>query len=117
LAGDQVARGYWNKPELTAQIFGARLCGDEADGLSYLRTGDLGFLSGGQVFVTGRLKDLIILSGQNIYPHDVEEATSNSHRALRPDAAAAFSTEDDHGERLVVIQEADLRNHDVDEIF
>ena len=83
VAGPSVAQGYWNRPEETARTFGARLAADRASG-PFLRTGDLGFLRGGELFVTGRLKDLIILRGRNHYPQDLELTAERSHPALRP---------------------------------
>jgi len=101
VSGRSVAAGYLNRPELTREVFDARLPGDER---SYLRTGDLGFLQSGELYVTGRIKDLIISSGRNIYPQDVEAAVMRADSALR--GAAAFAVE---GERLVVLAEATKR--------
>ena len=106
--GDSVALGYWNRPADTRAAFDARLK-DHTDG--YLRTGDLGFVDDGQLFVTGRLKDLIILGGKNYYPQDLELAAERSHPSLRPGHAAAFAMEQDHGpERLVIVLEV-TRHH------
>ena len=108
IRGDSVASGYWNRPDESAAAFGARLAG-EAEG--FLRTGDLGFLDDGQLFVTGRLKDLIILGGRNYYPQDLELAAERSHPGLRPGHAAAFAIEQDHGsERLAIVLEV-TRHH------
>jgi acyl-CoA synthetase (AMP-forming)/AMP-acid ligase II/acyl carrier protein len=103
LTGPNIAVGYWQREEETAQIFGARLAmgGDE----SYMRTGDLGFLDGNELFITGRIKDLIIVRGRNIYPHDVERLVENSHPMFRPGCSAAFSVEIEGEERLVVVAE------------
>jgi len=117
IAGDQVACGYWNKPELTEKVFGARLRRDGGSGTRYLRTGDLGLLRDGELFVCGRLKDMIILRGQNVYPQDVEVAAFTSHPALRVDAAAAFGHESIEGEQLVVVQELNRRERPGDDIF
>jgi amino acid adenylation domain-containing protein len=103
LAGPSVADGYWGKDEATAETFAARLR-DTGEG-PFLRTGDLGFLRDGELFVTGRRKELIILGGRNLYPQDVEHVVERSHPALRPHSGAAFSIEADGGERLVVVQE------------
>jgi acyl-CoA synthetase (AMP-forming)/AMP-acid ligase II len=86
-------------------IFGARLS-DTGEG-PFLRTGDLGFLKDGELFVTGRIKDLIIIRGVNYYPQDIERTVQASHPSLRPDAGAAFSIEVDGEERLIVIQEVE----------
>lgn len=106
VAGPSVSRGYWRNPEATAEAYGARLVGPglEARG-PFLRTGDLGFLEGGQLYVAGRLKDLIIVRGVNHYPQDVERAVEASHPALRPGCGAAFSVDDGERERVVVVQE------------
>jgi amino acid adenylation domain-containing protein len=102
-----VARGYWNRPEETARTFGAHLPATGEGPL--LRTGDLGFLAGGELFVTGRIKDLIILRGRNLYPQDVEATVERSHSALRAGCAAAFSIDAGGEERLVVACEIDRR--------
>jgi acyl-CoA synthetase (AMP-forming)/AMP-acid ligase II len=100
--GPQVANGYWNNPEETEATFGARL----ADGGGpFLRTGDLGFRHDGQLFVTGRIKDLIIIDGRNHYPQDIEWLVQQCHPALRPNAGAAFAIEGERIERLVIVQE------------
>jgi len=107
LSGRSVAAGYWNDAESTAATFGAVIAGEP--GLSYLRTGDLGFLDDGQLFVTGRLKDLIILGGRNYYPQDLELASERSHPSLRPGHAAAFAL-DAERERLAIVLEV-TRHH------
>ncbi|MEO7272330.1 MAG: AMP-binding protein [Vicinamibacterales bacterium] len=108
LRGANVAAGYWRKPELTQEKFGARL-GEPGwgDDRPFLRTGDLGFLRNGELFVTGRLKDLIIIRGRNHYPQDIESTVQRTHAALRSDGGAAFSVDIDGEERLVVVQEID----------
>ncbi|MDY7093688.1 MAG: amino acid adenylation domain-containing protein [Acidobacteriota bacterium] len=113
LAGDSVADGYWQRRQESQRIFGARLEGTEAgeDAEGWLRTGDLGFRRRGELFISGRLKDLIILRGRNIYPQDVERVAGESHPALLADGAAAFSVEGPGGEELVVVQEIDRRRH------
>jgi acyl-CoA synthetase (AMP-forming)/AMP-acid ligase II/acyl carrier protein len=103
--GSSVARGYWNQPEETARVFGARLCGADSDGRTFLRTGDLGVIKDGELFVTGRIKDLIIIRGRNLYPQDVEATAERSHAALRPGCNAAFSIDVGSQERMVVVQE------------
>ena len=106
VSGPSVARGYWRKPAETEQTFGAHLATGEGP---FLRTGDLGFLDRGQLFVTGRLKDLIIIRGSNHYPQDLEHTVERSHRALRPACGAAFSIDADGAERLIVVQEVNDR--------
>ena len=110
VSGSTVARGYWNRPDETASTFGAHLAGGDGP---FLRTGDLGFLKDGQLYITGRLKDLIIIRGQNHYPQDIEKSSEQSHAALRTQGyCAAFSIEFAGEERLVVVQEVDRRNID-----
>lgn len=113
LRGPSIARGYWNKPELTETTFGARVAGSSSgDGGTYLRTGDLGYLRRGELFVTGRLKDLIIIRGRNHYPHDIEATAHDSHPAFAGNASAAFALSVDGEDRLVVVQEIDRHRHD-----
>ncbi len=115
LSGPSVAAGYWNRPEDTAETFGARLA-DTGEG-PFLRTGDLGFLRDGQLFITGRLKDLIILHGANHYPQDIELTAEQSHPALRRGCGAAFSVDIDGEERLGLVYEVDTRQpHDWDAV-
>ena len=107
VAGPSVAQGYWNRPAETEQTFRARLAG--MGGVDFLRTGDLGFPRDGELFVTGRVKDLIIIRGRNLYPQDIELTVERCHASLRAGAGAAFSTEVDGEERLVIAQEIDYR--------
>jgi amino acid adenylation domain-containing protein len=107
VSGHSVASGYWDKPEESEQTFHAYLL-DSGDG-PFLRTGDLGFVSGGELYVTGRLKDLIIIRGLNHYPQDIELSVERSHPALRPGCGAAFAIEVENQERLVIVQELDYR--------
>ncbi|WP_434300845.1 amino acid adenylation domain-containing protein [Corallococcus exiguus] len=109
VSGQSVARGYWRRPEESEASFQGRL----ADGRGpFLRTGDLGFLDAdGELFVTGRMKDLIILRGRNHYPQDLELTAESSHPALRPGCGAAFAVEVGGQERLVLVQEVDLRRY------
>ena len=104
--GANVARGYWRNAEATEATFRACIAGAAEDG-TWLRTGDLGFLDDdGVVYITGRLKDLIIIRGNNHYPQDIEATTQACHPALRRDAGAAFSALDpDDAERLIIVQE------------
>ncbi len=102
--GPSIAQGYWKRPEATAETFQGRLAGEPA-AAPFLRTGDFGFLDGGDLFVTGRLKDLVIIRGRNLYPQDIELTVERSHPALRPGCGAAFSVEIGTEERLVVVQE------------
>jgi acyl-CoA synthetase (AMP-forming)/AMP-acid ligase II len=112
IAGPSVARGYWGKPEETEQTFSASL--DTGEG-PYLRTGDLAFLRSGEMFVTGRCKDLIIIRGNNYYPNDIELTVQDCHPALLPGRCAAFAVTPKRsaGEQLVVAQE--VHRHHVGE--
>ncbi|GAB3488159.1 non-ribosomal peptide synthase/polyketide synthase [Amycolatopsis cihanbeyliensis] len=103
--GDSVASGYWKLPQENARTFGATLHG--GDGTRYLRTGDLGFLLGGELYITGRLKDVLVVRGRNIYPQDVELTVERAHPAVRPGECAAFAVEMGE-ERLAVTAEAVL---------
>jgi amino acid adenylation domain-containing protein len=107
VAGPSVGQGYWNRPEETEQTFNAYLS-DTGEG-PFLRTGDCGFLQDGELFVTGRLKDLIIIRGLNHYPQDIEMTVEQCHPALRPGCGAAVSVEVAGEERLVIVQEVDQR--------
>ncbi|HEV7905584.1 MAG TPA: AMP-binding protein, partial [Pyrinomonadaceae bacterium] len=111
VSGASVARGYWGRPEETAATFQAHLA-DTGEG-AFLRTGDLGFLHEGELFVTGRLKDLIVIRGLNHYPQDIELTVEQAHPSLRPGCGAAFSVDVAGEERLVVVQEADHHERDL----
>jgi len=114
--GPSVAQGYWGQEEATERIFGARLA-DTGEG-PFLRTGDLGFLHDGELFITGRLKDLIIVRGANHYPQDIERTVQQSHPRLRIDCGAVFLVESGQSERLVVVQEVERhKQSDFTEIF
>jgi acyl-CoA synthetase (AMP-forming)/AMP-acid ligase II len=103
VSGPGVAQGYWNKPDDTEHKYRASL-GQET-GARYLRTGDLGFMHAGELFVTGRLKDLIIVAGRNHYPNDIERTVEASSSAVRSNCTAAFSIDVLNQERLVVVAE------------
>jgi len=112
VSGPTVAAGYWQHADSSA-TFAARL----ADGTGpFLRTGDLGFVQDGELFITGRLKDLIIIRGSNFYPQDIEWIAENSHEALRKGFGAVFSIERDGHEQLVVTQEVDRQYRRASEI-
>ncbi|RKN64288.1 fatty acyl-AMP ligase [Streptomyces klenkii] len=101
VSGPNVAQGYLGRPELTAATFTARTAGD--DGRTHLRTGDLGFLLDGELFVTGRLKDLVVIAGRNLYPQDIELTVRQAHEQIR--GCAAFAVPGEQGEQLVVAAE------------
>jgi phthiocerol/phenolphthiocerol synthesis type-I polyketide synthase C len=114
-AGGSIAQGYWGRPAETAETFAAFLASTGADTKAdigqgpFLRTGDLGFQLEGELFVTGRLKDLIVLRGRNYYPGDIETTVQDSHPALLRGRGAAFSVAPppSPAEQLVVVQEVD----------
>ena len=105
--GPSVARGYWNRPEDTIRIFNAYLS-DTGEG-PFLRTEDLGFIEDGELYITGRIKDLIIIRGLNHYPQDIEWTAERCHTALRPGCGAAFTVEAGGEERLAIVQEINAR--------
>jgi acyl-CoA synthetase (AMP-forming)/AMP-acid ligase II/acyl carrier protein len=112
-----VAQGYWQRPEATAYSFQATLA--EGGEGPFLRTGDLGFFHGDELYVTGRLKDLIIIRGRNHYPQDIEATVEQAHPALRQGAGAAFAITQGATEQLVIVQELErsaLRTVDTDAV-
>ncbi len=106
LAGPSIAEGYWNRPAGTMQTFRNYL--DNGEG-PFLRTGDLGFLKNGELFVTGRLKDMLIIRGRNYYPQDIEYTVEQSDIFLRPGCSAAFTVDIGEEELLVIVAEIELR--------
>jgi acyl-CoA synthetase (AMP-forming)/AMP-acid ligase II len=112
VAGTNVAAGYWNRPADTAETFQAGL--DGGDARRFLRTGDLGFLREGQLFIVGRRKDLIIIRGQNYYPQDIEQTVEAIGPEFRSHGCAAFSVDLDGEERLIVAQEIERVARDAD---
>ncbi len=117
VSGPSVAQGYFNRPEQTKETFQAQTANGEGP---FLRTGDMGFLQADELFITGRLKDVIILWGNNHYPHFIETTVEKSHPALRPAGVAVFGVEVDEEERLVVVQEVEsryLKSLDVEEVI
>jgi natural product biosynthesis luciferase-like monooxygenase protein len=117
VSGNSVAQGYWNRPEETQATFRAYLA-DTGEG-PFLRTGDLGFLQDGELFVTGRLKDVIIIRGRNHYPQDIEQTVEKSHSVVQLGCTAAFSVEVNAQERLVVaceVERTSRRNLDLEEV-
>lgn len=102
VTGASRCAGYWEKPEMSRQVFGAQLDGDES---SYLRTGDMGFLHEGELFVCGRRKDMIIVRGQNIYPQDIEAVVEAAAPAVRTGCVAAFEDDTPDGACVTVVAE------------
>lgn len=116
--GDSVANGYWKNPEKTKEVFEAYMK-DTNDG-PFLRTGDLAFAKNDEVYITGRLKDMLIIRGRNYYPQDLEFVCSQSHESLVDNSTAAFSVETDEGEQLVIVQEVKrtaVRSINAEEVF
>lgn len=107
ISGPGIAQGYWNRAEETQETFQAHR-EDTGEG-PFLRTGDLGFLKNGELFITGRLKDLIIIRGRNHYPQDIEWTVENCHEAIRRNCSAAFSITVEDEEQLVVVAEVERR--------
>ncbi|MBE4753746.1 amino acid adenylation domain-containing protein, partial [Corallococcus sp. ZKHCc1 1396] len=108
VSGPSVARGYWGREDVTRETFQARIAHEDSG--PFLRTGDLGFLRPeGELYVTGRRKDLIILRGRNHYPQDLELTVEAAHPTLRPGGSAVFAVDVGGEERAVVVQEIDVR--------
>lgn len=112
VAGASVAQGYWNRPDETERTF--RACFSDTGEGPWLRTGDLGFLEDDQLFITGRIKDVIVIRGGNYYPQDIEATVQAVHPGLRLNCGAAFETGPDGQPRLIVVQELARRCGDVD---
>lgn len=109
-SGPSIGGGYWERPDATQETFQARL---EAHGdVPFLRTGDLGFVLNGQLFITGRRKDMLIIRGENYYPQDIEFAVLDAHPAIRPGCCAAFAIEQDGEERCAIVVEVERRHHE-----
>lgn len=103
VTGPSVAQGYWQRPEESQQTFHACLAGHDTP--LFLRTGDLGFIHQGELFITGRLKDVLIIRGQNHYPQDIEATVQQLEPTFRTDAGAVFQVARNGVERLVMVQE------------
>ncbi|MFF3911425.1 fatty acyl-AMP ligase [Streptomyces sp. NPDC001848] len=108
VSGPCVTAGYLGRDAESEGVFRAVIRGEEAAG-TFLRTGDMGFVRHGQVYVTGRLKDLIVVKGRNHYPQDLEHTAETGHPLLRPGSAAAFAVDTGEREALVVVVEGDNR--------
>jgi acyl-CoA synthetase (AMP-forming)/AMP-acid ligase II len=105
ISGSHVAAGYWNDSAATREIFGARLS-DQPD-RAYLRTGDLGLMSGGELHVIGRIKELLIVNGESLHPQDIEHAVARSHPSFAA-VGAAFGIDTEAGEQIVAVHEVTL---------
>ncbi|MEH2324905.1 MAG: AMP-binding protein [Nostoc sp.] len=118
VSGPSIAQGYWGRLEETQRTFRAYLT-DNGEG-PFLRTGDLGFVKDGELFITGRIKDLIVIRGSNHYPQDIELTAEQSHVGLRSGYSAAFAIDENEQERLVIVCEIErsyLRKLDADEVI
>lgn len=98
-----VAKGYWQNPEASKAAFQAMISNDDIG--PFLRTGDMGFMHENELYITGRIKDMIIIQGKNYYPQDIELTVEKCHPALRPGCGAALAIQEQYGEKLVVVQE------------
>jgi 8-amino-7-oxononanoate synthase/acyl carrier protein len=128
VSGPSVAQGYWNRPDVSQATFGAMLSQAEPASSGqvvakwrpnpgpYLRTGDLGFFDDGELFVAGRLKDLIIIRGRNHYPQDIEHAVEEASGLIRAGSVAAFAVDVDERERVVVVAEVERGKRDAAEV-
>jgi thioester reductase-like protein len=105
VAGTGKCLGYWNNPELTLKQFRARLVDDTPYDDGYLRTGDLGFFHDGELYICGRIKDMIILRGQNYYPHDIENVVEKASGLIRHNCVAAFQIQEDSEPALAIVAE------------
>src|ERR1700756_4040745 len=105
IAGGSKCPGFWNNPELTLKLFHARLVDDSPYDDGYLRTGDMGFLHGGELFVCGRIKDMIIIRGQNYYPQDIEAVVEKASALIRANCVAAFQINEDSEPALAIVAE------------
>ena len=116
--GSSITQGYWKNPEKTEEDFNAFTSDTKAG--PYLRTGDLGFLHEGELYICGRAKDLLIIRGRNYYPQDIELTVGNAHEAISLGNAAAFSLDVDDREQLVIVQEVQrthMRKLDAEAVF
>jgi amino acid adenylation domain-containing protein len=109
VTGPSVGQGYWGQPEVSAACFGATLADEGADAVRYLRTGDLGFMHGGELFVSGRRKDLIVVNGRNLYPQDLERTAEMANANIRVGGCIAFSVDTGLKEAVVVLVECSRR--------
>src|SRR5215470_10783349 len=105
IAGGSKCPGFWNNPELTLRLFHARLVDDSPYDDGYLRTGDMGFFHNKELFVCGRIKDMIILRGQNHYPQDIEAVVEKASGLIRANCVAAFQINDDSEPALAIVAE------------
>src|SRR5580658_3121597 len=105
VSGESKCLGYWNNPELTLKMFHARMVDDSPYDDGYLRTGDMGFFHDGELFVCGRIKDMIIVRGQNYYPQDIEDVVEKTSGLIRNNSVAAFQIHEDSEPALAIVAE------------
>lgn len=105
VAGKSKCLGYWSNPELTRKAFHARIVNQSQNDEGYLRTGDLGFIYAGEIYVCGRTKDMIVIRGQNYYPQDIEHIVEDSSELIRKSCVVAFEINEDQGAVLAVVAE------------
>jgi acyl-CoA synthetase (AMP-forming)/AMP-acid ligase II/acyl carrier protein len=105
VAGPSMGQGYWGREEESEQTFRARLSGQGEGAQGFMRTGDLGFVSGGELFIAGRIKDTVIVNGANYYPQDIEAVVDHAHDAIRAGRTAAFGVDRPEGEVLGTVSE------------
>lgn len=104
-SGPSVSSGYWQLEKASKETFGQRIAGETKNAKEYLRTGDYGVMWQGELYVTGRIKDLIILNGINHYPQDIEASVVKAHESVRPGFNAAFCLVEDGCEKLAIVTE------------
>jgi len=105
IAGSGKCLGYWNNPELSLKQFHARLVDDSPYDDGFLRTGDMGFFHDGELYICGRIKDMIILRGQNYYPQDIENVVERGSSLIRHNCVAAFQIHEDSEPALAIVAE------------
>jgi acyl-CoA synthetase (AMP-forming)/AMP-acid ligase II len=110
VTGESKCAGYWNNPELTQAAFRARVAGDNHHGPEYLRTGDLGFLHQGELYVCGRIKDTIIIRGQNYYPQDIEQIVQEASESVRRNCVVAFEFAEETEPAIAIVAEVNPRS-------
>jgi acyl-CoA synthetase (AMP-forming)/AMP-acid ligase II len=114
VTGTSVGAGYWERPVETESVFGARTADDDGP---FLRTGDLGFLSGGEIYITGRIREVLVLDGRALYPNDVERVAEAASPALRHNCAAAFLIETGGRRRAALVAEVREEAGDLDAVY
>ena len=105
VGGKSKCLGYWNNPELTGKTFHARIIGESQHAPGYLRTGDLGFFHEDELYICGRIKDMILIRGQNYYPQDIEHVVEDATDLVRKTCVVAFEVEEGQQPALAVIAE------------